>query len=333
MNGVRERAQEVYPYLGNLAGLNPYQSGTLALSVLLLLTAPMWGSNLLYPLALANVWAILAMSWDIISGHSGYFSFGHTLLSGTAAYTTAILTYTVNPEMSLWITLPLSLLAALVVGLVISLPSLRLQGPYFSLVTLVAVLVAERFVYIFSEYTNGEQGITSVSVLTYDTVELYYITLGAMVIVAIPLVFISRTNIGRTLIAIRENEAAVEEAGLDTAKFKLTGFVISTLAMGFGGVMIAHFYGAVLPSNVLTINLSIILIAMVLVGGMGTVVGPIVGAYLLILLRDWLLSIWFDSTLLNLVLWIVILALILSVREGLFTAAWERLDQLSEEGR
>lgn len=311
--------------------MNRIQLLGLAGSVALLATVPFWAGSYTYSLALACIWAIFAMGWDILSGYTRYISFGHTLLSGSSAYTTALLLTYVNPEMSILLTLPLSVLVAVLAGFVFALPSLRLTGPYFSLITLVGVLIATRAVYIFSEYTGGELGL-NVGAITYDTTLLYYFAFVPMLLLAVGLVAVSRSNVGQVFVAIGENERAVENAGLSTTKFKLWAFAYSAFTMGVGGALMAHFYGIVDPGTLLEVGLNIEIIAMAVIGGMGTILGPIGGAFLFVVLRDELLLGPLGSHTRYLVLWIIMLIIYVKFPDGLFTRIWDLLGSLGGDG-
>jgi branched-chain amino acid transport system permease protein len=315
------------------AEMNSYQMAVLAVGFVGLVTVPLWSPGWTYVFAFANIWVIFAVSWDIISGHTNYISFGHSFLSGLAAYTTALLTFNIDPNMSMLITFPVSVVVAVIAGLLFALPSLRLSGPYFSLLTFVSVLIATKAVYIFSEYTNGEMGISTVSVLTFDNTEMFYYTLVPALLIAGVLLYISRSNVGLVLKAIGQNEPAVEAAGLDTTKFKLWGFVYSAIPMGIGGALLAHFFGNVEPIAFLIVDRSIEMIAIAAVGGMGTILGPVGGAYLLIFLRDELFRTFLDPNARWVALWSVVLILLVTSPEGLFTRLWRALGRLgSDEG-
>ena len=322
-----ESSQSVLGRVFN-AEANRYQLGFLAVAFVGLVTVPFWNPGLTYVFAFANIWVIFAVSWDIISGHTNYISFGHSFLSGLAAYTTALLTFNVDPNMSIYVTFPLSVAVAVVAGLVFALPSLRLSGPYFSLLTFVSVLIATKAVYIFSEYTNGEMGISTVSVLTFDNTEMFYYTLVPALLIAGILLYISRSNVGLVLKAIGQNESAVEAAGLDTTKFKLWGFVYSAIPMGIGGALLAHFFGNVEPIAFLIVDRSIEMIAIAAVGGMGTILGPVGGAYLLIFLRDELFRTFLGPNARWVAVWSVVLVLLVTSPEGIFTRFWRFLDRL-----
>jgi branched-chain amino acid transport system permease protein len=310
------------------AEANRYQLGVLAAAFVGLVTVPFWNPGLTYVFAFANIWVIFAVSWDIISGHTNYISFGHSFLSGLAAYTTALLTFNVDPNISMYVTFPVSVAVAVVAGLVFALPSLRLSGPYFSLLTFVSVLIATKAVFIFSEYTNGEMGISTVSVLTFDNTEMFYLTLVPALLIAGVLLYVSRSNVGLVLKAIGQNEPAVEAAGLDTMKFKLWGFVYSAVPMGIGGALLAHFFGNVEPIAFLIVDRSIEMIAIAAVGGMGTILGPVGGAYLIIFLRDELFRAFLGPNARWVAVWTVVLVLLVTSPEGIFTRLWRRLGRL-----
>ncbi|SDQ55250.1 branched-chain amino acid ABC transporter permease [Natronobacterium texcoconense] len=310
-------------YVGTMTGLQLFM---LLSTLVVLLAAPLWTpylvGNYMRTLTLAAIWAIFAMGWDFQSGYTGYISFGHSVLSGAAAYATALLVTHVDPGLGLWVTIPVSILAAVVVGLVIGLPSLRLHGPYFSLITFVAVLLFYRLTYAFPGLLGGETGFSGVEMwyTGADPVARYYVMLLPMLAIAVVLTVIARSNVGMILVAIRENEAAVSAAGLDPTKFKLWSFGISSFVMGVGGVMLAHFYGNVDPMTFIVVDNSIEIIAMAVIGGMSSILGALGGAFLFIVLRDEILHglghvRW-------VVLWLLVLTVLVLARDGLFRILW-----------
>lgn len=333
-----KRAPDATPEFirSNFGEATQIQLGLLVVTLLALLTAPFWGRPYLFVLALGSIWAILAMGWDIISGHTGYISFGHSALSGAAAYATALLLNHVG-MFPMYITIPVSVIAALVIGMAFALPSLRLKGPYFSLMTLLAVLVLYRLAYPFGQYTGGELGL-SVPTLAPDPVLRYYYALIPMLVIAVGLFYISRSNVGMVFKAIAANEEAVEAAGLDTTKFKLWAFTLSAIPMGIGGALLGHFFGNVDPSTVLLIDRSIEMIVMAAIGGMGSILAPIFGAYLFVILRDEVLihSIGLGSTQRWIALWFLAGILLIYAHDGVFRRFWHWLGQfetISELGR
>lgn len=320
--------------VGEVTGL---QFGLLAVTLLALVVAPAWapllGGNYLRTLTVACIWAIFAMGWDIQSGYTGYISFGHSALSAAAGYTTALLVVYVSPDLGFAVTIPLSILAAVVLGLLIGLPSLRLSGPYFSLVTFVAVLLFYRLTIGFSETLGGENGFQAVDVFTWDFTLRYYYMLVPMLLVAAALTFVARSDVGMILVAIRENERAVSAAGLNPTKFKLWSFALSSVSMGIGGVLLAHFGGNVDPATFVVVDRSIEMIAMAVIGGMSSVLGPIGGAFLFVLLRDELLRLWFGHSTRWVMLWVFVLLVLVFARDGLFRWLWHAVGSIGGDRR
>lgn len=259
----------------------------LALAPFLLTRTPHWISVL----TMANFLAIFAMSWDILSGYTGQISFGHAFFIGAAGYTSALLNFYL--KLPLWLTIPTGVVAAVVMGLLVAVPALRLRGPYFSLVTLILPIVALKLVLIFSHFTGGELGQFGLTSLTQARGFIlnrrinYFYSLGLMVLVAGALLLIARSKIGKIFEAIRENEEAVEAAGINTAKYKILSFIISSFVAGLGGAFYVHYWGSLIPSTVLSLTLSVELIIASVAGGVGTILGPLLGAYLLVGGQRW----------------------------------------------
>lgn len=316
------------PFLGTITGL---QLVLLVGAVTALVTVPRWAppldGNYLYTLALACIWAVFAMGWDVQSGYTGYISFGHSALSAAAGYTTALLAVNVSPDLSMWITIPLSVATALLLGLLVGLPTLRLRGPYFSLITFVAVLLFYRLTIGFSETLGGETGFQRIEVFTYDPTMRYYYVLVPMLLVAVVLTVIARSNVGMVLVAIRENESAVSAAGLNPTTFKLFSFALSAITMGIGGVLLAHFGGNVDPATFVVVDNSIEMIAMAVLGGMSSILGPVGGAFLFVVLRDELLH-GFGHSVRWIGLWLLVLAVLVFARHGLFRILWHAIGSI-----
>ena len=323
------------PYFGEMTGL---QFAVIVVGAVALLTAGIWapmvgpllGGGLLRTLALASIWAIFAMSWDMQSGYTGYISFGHSALSGAAGYTTALLIVHVDPSLSIWVTASVSVLAALVVGLLIALPSLRLKGPYFSLITFVAVLLFYRMTTAYSSLLGGIPGFGQPEVFTWDPVMRYYYMAIPMLLIAVVLTFMARSNLGMILVAIRENESAVSAAGLNPTKFKIWSFMLSSIPMGIGGVLLVGFTGNVDPSTFVIVDNSIEMIAMAVIGGMSSILGPLAGAFLFEILNHQIFH-GYSTPIRHLFLWGIVLLALVFARDGLFRAIWHRLGAVRGE--
>ena len=270
-----------YPLLAALLTL-------LAWAPFLLVRQPRWITVLTH----ANFFAVFAMSWDILSGYTGQISFGHAFFISTAGYTSALLN--VYLALPIWATIPIGVVASVLMGLLVAVPALRLRGPYFSLVTLILPIVAIKLVLIFSGFTGGELGIAGLSPLNpvrafipHQRINYFY-SLGLMIFVTAGLMTLARGKIGKVFEAIRENEEAVEAAGINTAKYKILAFVISSFFAGLGGAFYVHYWESLIPTTILSLTLSVELIVAAVVGGMGTITGPLVGSYLLMVGQEWL---------------------------------------------
>jgi branched-chain amino acid transport system permease protein len=261
--------------------------GLAGLAVLALAPLATTGITLL-KLAGALFFAVFVMSWDVVSGYTGEISFGHALFFGTGGYTSGMLGLHlgVDPLLSI----PLGALAAAIMGLLIGVPSLRLQGPYFALITLVTPVILLSVFRFFPGLTGGELGLVSVgsiATLTIDPLENYYLAFGLFVSTLAVFLAVTRSDIGNVLTAIREDEDTVAASGFNPAKFKVFAFVLSGAVGGFAGALFAHSaVGSATPSELLSLTVSIEVIVAAVLGGIGTISGAAVGGLFFFLLRD-----------------------------------------------
>ena len=233
----------------------------------------------------ANFIAIFAMSWDILSGYTGYISFGHPFLIGIAGYTSAILTH--QYATPLYISMPLAVLLTMIAGSLFFFPALRTRGTYFALVTLAFMEVTYHLVQVVRpDVTGGSRGLTGLPLLSTGAVQNYYVSLFAMLLIGIGLWALARSGLGTVLSAIRMDEDAVKSAGLNTSKFKFFAFTLSALVAGIGGVLYTHYLGSISPRGTFDINFLFTILIAALIGGEHTIVGPILGAYFLTFLLE-----------------------------------------------
>ena len=233
----------------------------------------------------ANFIAIFAMSWDILSGYTGYISFGHPFLIGIAGYTSAILTHQYGAP--LYVSMPLAVLLTMVAGTLFFFPALRTRGTYFALVTLAFMEVTYHLVQVVRpDITGGSRGLTGLPLLVTGAVQNYYVSLFAMLIIGAGLWALSRSGLGTVLGAIRMDEDAVRSAGLNTSKFKLFAFMLSALVAGIGGVLYTHYLGSISPRGMFDINFLFTILIAALIGGEHTIIGPVLGAYFLTFLLE-----------------------------------------------
>ncbi len=235
----------------------------------------------------ANFLALFAMSWDAISGRTGYISFGHPFLIGLAAYTTAILTY--HLDVPLWLSIPAGILAAVIGGTLFFLPALRIRGTYFALVTLAFMeLIYELTKVVAPSVTGGTRGLSGIDPVVRGAIPNYYLSFALTFAVGVALWLLFRTRMGAALSAIRMDEDAVTASGLSTTRLKLFAFMVSAFIAGVGGAFYTHYLGSIAPRGLFDINFLFTILVAALLGGSGTVAGPILGAYFLTFLLEYL---------------------------------------------
>ena len=179
----------------------------------------------------ANFLAIFAMSWDILSGYTGYISFGHPFLIGIAGYTTAMLTRHLGTP--LFLSIPLAVLVTMAGGTLFFFPALRTRGTYFALVTLAFMEVTYGLMQVVKpSLTGGTRGLSGLPLLVTGAIPNYYLSFFVMFLIALGLWALTRSGLGTALSAIRMDEDAVKSAGLSTSKLKLFAFMLSALVAG-----------------------------------------------------------------------------------------------------
>jgi branched-chain amino acid transport system permease protein len=228
------------------------------------------------------MWIALAGSWNLISGLTGYVSFGHVAFFGAGAYTAGILIASAG-----WSWPVASLaggVAAGVLALGIGWPCLRLKGPYFAIAMLGLNEVLRALVSYFEGLTGGGNGL---SMPTLDaTVPVYYAMGLTAVAVTLAARLIIGSRFGLRLMTIREDEMAAEAMGIHTFRHKLLAFLLSAIGPGLAGALAARDQGYIEPLSVFPLATTITMIVMTLFGGKGTVWGPVLGAVVLFVAQE-----------------------------------------------
>lgn len=259
---------------------------TLAAAFLILL--PQFVSNgTLRTFNQAALIALFAISWDLLSGRTGYISFGHPFLIGIGAYTTAILTkrFDVAVELSI----PIAIVVTMAGGLLVLLPALRIRGSYFALVTLAMMELMYQLVQVIRpDLTGGTRGISGLPALTRGALNGYIMLASLVFGVALAAWLLMRTRLGTALSAVGMNEEAVLGSGLSVTRLKLAAFLASAFVAGLGGAVFAHYQGAIAPRGLFDINMVFTIIVAALIGGAGTIIGPVLGAFFLTFLLEYL---------------------------------------------
>jgi len=245
-------------------------------------------------LVMASYLAIFAMSWDMMSGYTGYISFGHPFLIGLAAYVSAFLSHQGGFQpphlvLPLYATIPLGVAAAVGGGMLFFLPSMRVRGPYFSLISLAFMEVLHRLIIaVYPEFTGGDRGLPRIPAVVIGAVPNYYLALGLMFATAIGLWFVGRSNVGTILKAIRMDEDVVESRGISTYRFKRFAFILSAVTAGIGGVFFTHYLQSINPRRAFSVVFLLDIIISAGIGGMGTIVGPMFGGYFLTFILEYM---------------------------------------------
>lgn len=235
-------------------------------------------------LATLGLYAILSLSLNLIAGYTGLLSLCHAAFYGIGAYTTAILL--TRFSMSFWLALPFSGVVAALFGALIGVPTLRLRGDYLAIATLGFGEIVKNVLINWDSLTGGPNGITNIPVPSilgfrfnqYGNKYQYLILIWLMVIVAYLLVRrLMRSRFGRALEAIREDEIAASAMGIDVTKYKIVSFSIGAFFAGLAGSLFAVLISTLVP-NSFDFMLSINILCMVVLGGMGNHFGAILGA-------------------------------------------------------
>jgi branched-chain amino acid transport system permease protein len=255
----------------------------LAFSVLAAIPLISGSTYIIGVMTVALCYGIWAASWDFMSGLTGRENFGHSLFIGAGGYTAGFLN--VNFGMDPWWSLLAAPFVAVLFSLFMGFPTLRLRGPYFALAMLSASAVMQNLTIIFSVYTGGQDGLNGLLPILDSTLAYYYLTLGFLAASAILLKLLANSSWGVILRGIRGDEATCQAAGINVTFYKIASLMISAAVAGLGGALYAHYLLQVGP-DLFTVILSINIIIMVYVGGIGSIYGPIGGAILLSALTE-----------------------------------------------
>ncbi len=270
--------------LSNTKTTVEFRAALVAMLIVALIPLGVGNAYWLGVLIVSMYFAILAGGWNLLAGYTGQFSLAPATFAMIGAYTTGLLNhyFGVPPLLGIAAAIVVSGLVGLALGRAV----LRLVGPYLALTTLsfaeIMRLVASNSI----DITRGDLGL-GVAGLLNSRVGWYYLFLGALVVLLILFYMLLRSKAGLFLQAIRDDEVAARRAGVDVVFWKTAAFAISAAASGFAGALYAHFAELVTPELGL-IGQTGLIISMAVIGGMGTLVGPLVAAFLVYVVSEWL---------------------------------------------
>ena len=255
----------------------------------LIVAPPLVSGFLLTLMTQALIYAMLAMGLDILLGYTGLSSLGHAAYFGLGAYSVGILA--TRHGATFWTTLAVGVLLAVGVAAVFGLVALRTTGVYFLMITLSLGMVVWGLCFRWVSLTSGDNGISSVprpAGLPFSlagTTPYYYFTLAGFVVAYLVLRTVVGSPFGRSLVGIRESESRMRTLGYHVWLHKYVGFVIAGGIGGFAGVFWAYANGFVSPADA-DLATSTEVLLMVALGGRGTLVGPVLGAGLIVALKN-----------------------------------------------
>lgn len=258
-----------------------------ALAVLLLLF-PLGANGYIIGLAcVLGIHVIAAAGLNIMTGYTGLISLGHAAFMGVGCYTAA---YLAQRGVPFWLTIPAGGAMCALLGLVVGIPSLRIKGLYLAVATLAMQFI---LIFVFREWESVTGGVRGVSVpdATLFGMELdndyrmYYVILPCAALLLVAARNLFRTRIGRAFIAIRDKDISAEVLGIDLFKYKLLAFAIGSFYAGVAGALLGYFYRAMTPEY-FTLALSIFYLAAIIVGGLGSTIGTIFGAFFMTLIPE-----------------------------------------------
>jgi branched-chain amino acid transport system permease protein len=226
------------------------------------------------------LFAALGLAWNLVGGYAGQLSLGHAAFFGMGAYGLAIFT---SHHMPMWISLILAALVSTLIGGVIGKIVFRLRGPYFTLAT-IAFAEVLRLGAANLDITGGAIGLSTPSLFSGQSFwKLFYFSAVVLAIVSFLINYwTSRSRFGYYLMAIREDEDTASAVGIDTANYKLRSLLISAFLTALAGALYGSAFQFIVPDSVLTIDISVQVAIIAMLGGAGTLLGPIIGAVLLL---------------------------------------------------
>jgi branched-chain amino acid transport system permease protein len=259
--------------------------GPLAIFAVAYAALAMVVSNSYYQLmlTLVLVWAVFGLSWNVLSGYTGLISFGHAAFFGIGAYTTVLGQVYLN--LSPWITIPMAVALGALAGLIVGFPTFRLRGHYFALAMLAYPLA---LLYVFEwlgyqELTLPMRRDAPIAFMQFENPRINtFIGLAMLVGTVLVTRLIERSRFGMALLAIKQNEAAAEAAGIDTLRWKLKAITVSAAIAAMAGGFYTVVLLVVTPPSVFGMLVSAQALTVAMFGGVGTVWGPVIGSVILI---------------------------------------------------
>ena len=309
----------------------------IVLAVLIFLPQAIKDRYFMHIVVTAGIFMILCMSWNLLAGYAGLLNLGHAAFYGIGAYTSALLA--IKLGVSPWFGLFAGGLVAAFFGFLLGFPSLRLSGPYLAITTIgfaeILRLVAVNWVGL----TRGSLGLSGIPLLTpirlgdwsfkfYLEKDYYYVVLAAVLLTFFCIRRLTASEFGVSLQALRDDEPGAQSIGIKTTGYKLSVFTVSAFFAGFAGALFAHFVRLVSPET-MALHTTFDILTMTMIGGLGTIAGPILGALTLTFFSEWLryLEELIKLDIRLVVYGFMLILTILFMREGLAGVLWRLIER------
>jgi branched-chain amino acid transport system permease protein len=257
----------------------------IVLAFLLVLPLLGFSSYVMHLLILVIMWSVIGMAWNLLGGYTGQVSFGHAAFFGTGAYTAGM--FYSKLGVSAWWGVPASAVVTAGFALIIGYICLRLRGPFFALATLAIGVILRIVAENLTNLTGGDLGIMIRERTWVEKTWYYYIILAIAAGAFIVVKKIIESKLGYYFVAIREDQDAAESLGINTTLYKTVALVLSAMLTGFAGAFYMNYMGYIDPKVVFALHdISIVAIMVVMIGGVATYWGPVVGAVIMVLLAE-----------------------------------------------
>ena len=244
------------------------------------------GPNAVRLLFVTFVWVTVSIAWNILGGFGGQVSFGFAVFYGLGAYAAAL---AVNSGLHTLLALLLAAGVAMLASLVIGLPTFRLRGPYFAIAT-IGVSEAVRVVMTNVSMTGGASGYRILETGPFRQLDHFYISLALAVLAMAASVEVRRSKFGLALLAIREDEEAASDLGVNPFRAKLLAHALAAALTGAAGGVYAQYAAFIHPQGVFAFSIGVSILLMPIIGGVGTIWGPVIGGVVYGLIHDELVA-------------------------------------------
>ena len=240
---------------------------------------------------IALMWVVIGSSWNLLAGYTGQVSFGHAMFFGTGAYTAGILV--IKLGMSAWWGMMFGGIVSMVMGLFVGWVCFRLRGPYFALATLAGGEIFRLIATNWESLTDGMVGILIIQTFK-SKIPYYYIALALAVLCIYFIHLVMKSKWGYYFVSIREDQDAAESLGINTALYKNVSLLISSFFTGMAGAFYMNYMAFIDPEVVYSLHyISIMAILVGIVGGVATIMGPAVGAFVMVGVQETFRSAFF----------------------------------------